>query len=401
MRLYTVRPAALSAAVSAALLVAAALPSHAEDRVKFEWDLRVRHERVEDDAFAKTADATTARLRAGLRFDLGSGWNALLEGEGVVNASDRYNSGANGETTYPAVADPESAEINQAWIGWKNDLFSVTAGRQRINLDNQRWVGAVGWRQNEQTFDALSMELKPDEHWDLRYSWLDRVHRVASDRARDPLARERNLSTHLFNASYKRGKQQLTGYAYIHEDQTVMSASTATYGLRWTGSIERQPLTWGWTAEIARQTEFADNPLLFRHNYWLLEPSLQAKGITWKLGWEHLGGDGHHALQTPLATLHAFDGWADKFLVTPAGGLEDRYVSAGGKAGKFTWAAAWHDYDADTRMSFGTQYGRELDLSLGRPLWKGWNALVKVADYRSDGFARDTRKVWLQLQWTH
>ena len=52
-------------------------------------------------------------------------------------------------------------------------------------------------------------------------------------------------------------------------------------------------------------------------------------------------------------------------------------------------------------MAFGRDYGHELDLSLGRPLWKGWSGLIKYADYRSDGFARDTRKVWLQVQWTH
>lgn len=395
------RPLAPSPICSLAALVAAALPAGAAEPVSFEWDLRLRHEQVEDEAFARDANATTARLRAGLHFDLGRGWTALVEGEGIVDTGDRHNNGANGLTTRPAVIDPDGIELNQAWIGWKRERFGATLGRQRINLDNQRWVGNVGWRQNEQTFDALHLEVKPSDDWSLRYAWLDRVHRVSGDDARDRLARERDLSTHLFNAAYKRGKQQWTGYAYLHDDQDVVAASTATYGLRWTGSVVRGPLTWGWTAEVARQQDHADNPADFAHSYWLLEPSLQAKGVTWKLGWEHLGGDGRHALQSPLATLHAFNGWADKFMLTPAGGLEDRYVGANGKAGKFAWSATWHDYRADTRMAFGSRYGRELDLSLGRPLWKGWNGLVKVADYRSDGFARDTRKLWLQLQWTH
>ncbi|TXH66515.1 MAG: hypothetical protein E6Q88_11895 [Lysobacteraceae bacterium] len=364
-----------------------------------EWDLRLRHEHVDDQAFVRDADATTLRLRAGLRADFGHGWSALLEGEGIVAAGNDYNSGANGRTAYPAVIDPDGAELNQAWIGWKNEQFAITAGRQRLLFDNQRWVGNVGWRQNEQTYDAVALEFKPDDAWSLRYAWLDRAHRVSGDDAIDPRARERDLSTHLLNAAYKHGKQQWTGYAYLHDDQDVAGASTATYGLRWTGTHPAGELTWGWTADIARQRDHAENPQDFSHAYWLLEPSLQANGITWKLGWEHLGGDGTHALQTPLATLHAFNGWADKFLVTPARGLEDVYIGANGKFEKFAWAAAWHDYRADTASPTVDRYGREWDLSLSRPLWKDWNAMIKFADYRADDFARDTRKWWIQVEY--
>ncbi len=104
-------------------------------------------------------------------------------------------------------------------------------------------------------------------------------------------------------------------------------------------------------------------------------------------------------LFSPLATLHAFNGWADKFLVTPSRGLDHAYVSANGKAGKFAWVAAYHDYRADNASAVLDHYGRELDLSLSRPLWKDWAGMVKVADYHADGFARDTRKVWVQVEY--
>jgi hypothetical protein len=382
-------------------LAALSLPTAAAEPLRFEWDLRLRHEHVDDVALAQDATADTLRLRAGLRFDFGHGWSALLEGEGVASANDRYNSGANGQTGYPAILDPSGAELNQAWLGWRGTQAAALLGRQRIVLDNQRFVGNVGWRQNEQTFDALALETRPAEGLALRYDWLDRVHRVAGDDARDPLARERDLDTHLLNAALQRGAQQWVGYAYLHDDNDLATASTATYGLRWTGNRKHEAMTWGWSAEYARQRDHAGNPLSFAHDYWLLEPSLQAHGVTWKAGWEHLGGDGRHALQTPLASLHAFNGWADKFLVTPPGGLEDVYVGAGGKfgrgraAGKFAWALAWHDYRADQ----GGDYGSEWDASLGFPLPGGIGGLVKLADYRSDGFARDTTKLWLQLEW--
>ncbi len=61
--------------------------------------------------------------------------------------------------------------------------------------------------------------------------------------------------------------------------------------------------------------------------------ALAVKGIgTLGVGYELLGSDdGVAAFQTPLATLHKFNGFADQFLVTPAGGLQDIYFYA--KAG--------------------------------------------------------------------
>lgn len=369
-----------------------------------EWNLRLRHEGVDDAAFAEQARADTVRLRAGLRFTFGSNWSALVEGEGIVAAGEKYNSGANGQARYPAVIDPEGAELNQAWINWHDTRFAATLGRQRILLDNQRWVGNVGWRQNEQTFDAVVTEWKATDALTVKYDWLASVQRINGDRARDRYARDRDLSTHLLNIGYKRAAQQWVGYAYLHDDQDVAIASTATFGLRWSGDWTREDGGWAWTAEAARQSDYADNPLGFSHNYWLLEPVYSSRGITYKLGWEHLGGDGRHALQTPLATLHTFNGWADKFGITPAGGLEDRYLSVGGKfgrigEGRYAWAIVYHDYRADTATAGATSYGHEWGASLGFPLAKSLTALVKVADYRSDGYSRDTTKLWLQLEW--
>lgn len=369
-----------------------------------EWNLRLRHEQVDDAAFAADARADTLRLRAGFRFAFADHWSALLEGEGVLAAGDHYNSGANGHTRYPAVIDPEGAELNQAWIGWHGARFATTLGRQRILLDNQRWVGNVGWRQNEQTFDAVVTEWKATDALTVKYDWLASVQRVSGDHALDRFTRERDLNTHLFNVGYERAAQQWVGYAYLHDDRDVTSASMATFGLRWIGDWLANGSGWVLTAEAARQRDYADNPLGFAHNYWLLEPAYSFHGTTIKLGWEHLGGNGRHALQTPLATLHAFDGWADKFLTTPVGGLEDRYLSVGGKfgrigAGSFAWVVAYHDFRADTAIGGLSDYGHEWDASVGFPMTNGFTALVKLADYRSEGFASDTTKFWLQLEW--
>lgn len=383
------------------MLVLAPLPVFADSSLQLEWDLRARHEQVDDSGFDMKAHASTLRLRTGLRAAFDHGFTAFVEGEGVAAANDHYNSGANGETAYPGVLDPTGAELNQAWLAWKGSTFGATLGRQRIVLDNQRWVGNVGWRQNEQTFDAVTLQWKPSAAVTVGYHWLGKVHRVAGDDALNPLARERDLSSDLLNVSWKGAAQQLAGYAYLHDDQDLASASTATYGMRWTGSRLREGRGPGWTVEVARQKDHAENTRHFGHDYWLLEPTWALGAVTARAGWEHLGGDGVTAVQAPLATLHAFNGWADQFLVTPAGGLEDRYLGAGGKFGrgrldgKLNWAVAWHDYSADV----GGDYGREWNASLGFPLPVGLAGLVKVADYRADGFSRDTSKVWLQVEW--
>ena len=388
--------AALLAAASSATAFAAEPAALA-----LETNARLRYESVDDDAFARDAQATTLRLRTGLRWTITPAFAAFVEGEAVGSLDDGYNSGANRRTMYPVINDPASVELNQAWLGYRGKAFEATAGRQRLLFDNQRWIGNVGWRQNEQTFDAVALQLTPSKPVTVRYAWIDRVHRVASDRAVDPLARERDLDTHAINAAWTHGAQRLAGYAYLHEDRDVAAASTRTLGIRYALSAGKtQPF--GLTLEAARQEEYADNPMDFSHSYWLAEPAYTVAGTTLRAGWEHLGGNGRHALQTPLATLHAFNGWADKFLTTPPAGLEDRYVSANGTllrtraAGAMEWTVAWHDYRADA----GSQrYGRELDASVALPLGHGFKGMAKVADYRADRFARDTTKVWLQLEW--
>ncbi len=365
---------------------------------EFESQLRLRQEHVEDEAFRPSADATTLRLRAGLHGRFGGGWEALVEGEGIASAG-AFNDGRNGHAGWPVVADPRGAELNQAWLRHAGPRVTATAGRQRLLMANQRWIGNSGWRQNEQTFDAVALDARLHASTTLHYAWLGRVHRVNGDQARDPLARERRLDSHYAELAWTHGALQVAPYVLLHRDRDLATASTGTRGLRGAWNGVRDGHGCRIEADIARQTEAGDAPLAFSHDYWRIEPACVVRGTTLRAGVEHLGGDGTHALQAPLGTLHAFNGWADKFNAIPAGGLEDRYLGAGGKLGRgraLDWQVAWHDYRADT----GGDYGREWNASLGGALGTQVKWLAKVADYRADGYARDTRKLWLQLEWT-
>ena len=84
---------------------------------------------------------------------------------------------------------------------------------------------------------------------------------------------------------------------------------------------------------------------------------------------------------------------------TPPGGLDDRYASLVGKAGcaKCEWVLAFHDYRADV----GGRYGSEWNASFAFPVGSKLKGMFKLADYEADGFARDTTKLWMQLEWAH
>lgn len=363
-------------------------------------NVRYRFEAVDDAAFAKHANAHTARLRVGYAPKLPEGWEALVEAEGVVELNAAFNSGANRRTAYPAVADARALEINQAYFGGHNSHGSFKVGRQRITLDNQRFIGNSGWRQNEQTFDAISGTWQIATDTRAQAIWLGRVHRVAGDNAVDKLARERELDGRLFRLEqdlHAGGKW--LGYGYWIRDLDLPAASSRTVGLRWTAAWKRTHGTWGMTAESAQQQGPA-TPATGTSRYLLLEPRLETAARTYRLGFERLGAGRGRAFQTPLATLHAFNGWADKFGVTPARGLEDRYASVQHRFGSSqrpaTFELAWHDFKSD---GGAVHYGSEWDASLGMRVRPGVQGLIKLADYQARGFARDTRKVWLQVEW--
>lgn len=361
---------------------------------------RYRFESVSDDAFARDANAYTVRLRVGYAAGLPGGFSAFAEAEAVAELNAGFNSTANRRTRYPVVPDARALELNQAWLGWTGEQAEARLGRQRIVLDNARHVGNVGWRQNEQTFDAVMGQVVPMEGMQVQLGWLNRVHRVSGDGAVDPLARERHLDGRLVRVQQALPVGTLVGYGYWIEDRDVAQASSRTVGLRWDGMRTHGALSFGGSVELARQHGHAA-ARAGRADYLLVEPRVAWAGKTVRIGHERLGAGAPRSFQTPLATLHAFNGWADKFLVTPVDGLADTYAGVQGPWAlgrrKGRWEVTYHDFRADRG---GARLGREWDASLGLGLAPGLNGLLKLADYRSDGFAADTRKLWLQLEWS-
>lgn len=377
-------------------------------------DLRYRYEHVTQDNALRDANAHTLRLRMGYRTGVWNGVSGLVEVDSVVDlGGESYNSTRNGRTDYAVVADPNGTAINQLLLRYDYARGAAVLGRQRINLDNQRFVGGVAWRQNEQTYDAALLQFKPLSGMTLSYAWLDRIHTVFGP-DNQPFATPANQSrikgdSQLFNLNYVMAPQAtLSAYHYRLDLENAAVAptaplgtlSSATTGARLSGTVEGV----GYAFEYARQKDVAGNPWELDSRYVLAEVGYTfANKAQVKLGQETLGGGdgpGNRAFQTPLATKHLFQGWADMFLTTPADGVQDRYVGFTSPLGGGTLAGWYHTFEADRG---NTTFGNEIDVSYARPIpvLKGLTGLVKVARYDTDDVSRtvNTDKYWVQLQY--
>lgn len=390
-------PAALLPLAIAAL-AAPGLAHAAEGQGDWIVDARLRYEFVDQAGFANEAEALTLRTRLGYETPAWNGFKALVEAENVTALSDRYNSTTNGQTTYPTVLDPETTELNRAQVSWTGAKAAVVVGRQRIVLGNARFVGNVGFRQNEQTFDAAKVAFKINPSTTLTWIYIDRVQRILGD---DSPQGEWDSDSHVIQLETKTPAGQLTAYGYLLDFETAPLQSSATWGARLTGS---KPLAAGpsltWEVEYARQGDYGSNPARFDLDYVALAAGLKKGSRYITVGLERLDGNGVRGFGTPLATLHAFQGWADVFLATPARGVKDVNLRVGATVPvgtrKLKLAAAAHDFtDADG----GLDYGSEIDASASLPLTPKLSFEMKAARFNGDtpAFA-DRTKVWITLE---
>lgn len=365
---------------------------------------RYRYEFVDQDNALKNANASTLRLRLNYRTGQWRGWSAFAEFDHVFHVLiDDFNSGAGtspNRSEYSVVADPEGSDLNQLYVDLDpGDNWKYRLGRQRILLDNQRFVGGVGWRQNEQTYDGLTLNTTAIAKTQLSYSYVAWVRRIFGQSV--PAGKEQ-LDGHLFNARIAfTDSLSLTPYLYSLDYDDAVASSSLTIGVRAAGSHPFGSGTFDWLAELARQSDTGDNPASYDADYLHLTAAYAAgNGMTLGVGYELLGADSGAGVgfSTPLATLHAFNGWADQFLSTPGAGLEDLYVTFKFKAGDWNLTAVYHDFSSDTGS---TGYGDEIDLSGALKLSDRYSLLLKAALFGADSSSPltnvDTNKFWVML----
>lgn len=370
-------------------------------------NFRTRYEDVTEDVLNtdvdREADAWTTRSRLSYQSGPWNGFSFGLEMDNVAEMTNDYDyrSAAN-DTRYPAattavIADPIGTEINQGFISYANFNNQVRLGRQRLVLDNSRFVGNVGWRQNEQTYDGFSWTNKTIRYTNFTYAYIKNVNRVFGN---ENAIGDIHMDSHVLNASYtgiEAGK--LIGYAYlfdVNDPLSQLGLTSDTFGVRWQGTIGESFL---YNLEYAMQKDAGANQQ-FEADYMLAEATWNVSRFSFTPGYEVLGSDeGLYGFATPFATLHAFNGWADKFLATPAAGLEDKYFNFGVTFAGAQALLSYHKYDANEGdADFGSEINFSLSRKFGAVVWTAKVAEYSMGDNLGANYT-DTTKFWVMADW--
>ncbi len=300
------------------------------------------------------------------------------------------------------IADPTTTQVNQAFMKYTNsDLLGTTVigGRQRIKIDDDRFIGNVGWRQNEQTYDAalLDSSLGVDK-LSIKYGFIGMVRRIYGNQGTQP---DWNSRSHLINVSYGGlDCAKLIAFAYLLDFRnSAPGNSSTTFGVRLQGKQEiNDKLKVGYQTSWAYQQDWKKNPANYKAHYFLGDVDLgyDPCGVL-GVGFEMLGSDnGNGGFVTPLATGHKFNGWADVFLANGgANGLRDIYVYASPKLPyKLGGKVAYHHFRNDRNNNV---LGNEIDVAVNRKINDHLTLLVKSAYFatRSTALA-DIYRIWLQ-----
>lgn len=363
-------------------------------------EVRARYETVDQTRTATLldkADAFTVRTRFGWETAEFKSVKGLIEFEDVrqvgnehyaVNVPGAATPPLNGadKARYPIVNDPDVTELNRAQLTWTpSAALQITAGRQRILIDDQRFVGNVGWRQDEQTFDAIRTDVAFGR-FKATYAYVTHINRILGE------LRDWDSDSHLFNATWSPAEAlRLQGFVYALDFGNSAVNSSITKGVKASGKTWLGLYQLAYNATFARQSDYRHNTVNFDLDYVSADLAGTFDIYTVKLTYESLEGDGTRGFTTPLATVHAFNGWSDAF-VSPGGnksfvdGIKDLNLGVNVKPRfRSTYffntdiVARYHDFD-DQRT--GADLGHEWDLQFTAAITTKLSVQLKYADFQ-------------------
>ena len=388
---------------------------------KLDLNMRPRFESVDDDAALEDGNALTLRTALGYTTAAYNDFTARVLVQDVREVGvDDYNDGTGRSiprTRFAVIADPSDTDLLEGYLAYAGmPDTTIKLGRQIIVYGPQRFIGPVGWRQNWQNHDAISLVNKSIKDLTLSYAYSWNVNRIFTDEAVISSRANYESNSHFFNGQYLvTGFGTLEGYVYLLDFDNSLADSNATYGVRFSGERQMTDVfKLLYALEYAMQDDYAGNPANVDEDYFEGEIGVNFKigegfgPVTLKFDYEILSGNGATSFRTPLATLHAYQGWADRFLITPADGIHDWYFTASSPVAGFNLSAIYHDFSAD---NLDYDYGTEIDLQATRPLTKHLTAGIKYANYDADrnvmnilrngAIAMDVAKFWVWLEFTY
>lgn len=391
------------------------------DDVKVNLMFRPRYEYVDDHSSNKDANALTLRTSIGVQigkiFQI-NGLKAYIEATDVGALVDDYSPQ---KTGYATVADPDIARITEAYLSYTYNKTTFLAGRMRVNLDDERFIGSVDWRQMPQTFGVIGIKDNTIKNLDILIAGIYERKGVTDALNMDWKLDKMPIVLH---GSYKfMPELKITAYGYLLTDVSN------TYGLNVRGDIGlTKDVKFSYLGEYALQKDpYAKDNVTKKPkvdaNFYRLEAKLSGYGFFGLAGYERFQGADKgedKGFTTPLATLHKWEGWADNFLGyianTDTFGLKDLYFTVGYTHKDYgTALITYHKFDADKSTGYegntlktisSKNFGSEVDLSYSVNLTKRLNFLAKGALYDGKKIAgspsgNDLTKYWVQLSYKY
>lgn len=392
-------------------------------------NFRLRYEHVDQDTLPENADGLTLRSLIGWQTAPYKGFSFAVQLIDVSKFVDDYNDRAlnqsqPGMANYPNMVDPDNTDINQLYVEWtgiRNTKLHL--GRQSVKLDNVRFVGNIEFRQVMQVFDGIAIENKSLPNTEIYLAHFDRVKQINT--------KLRSGDLDIVNVKYRLSpSESLTGYGYFSNFNDLgytvnaglaatataaenVDTSHKTLGLRLDGSHKIHDDWKGlYTAEYAKQDDYSGGDDRIDAYYYRLGAGAGFK--SWFVRFDHetlSSNKSQYGFQTPFATNHLFQGWADAFLITPGQGIKDYFVTFGGKpVESITLLGEYHVIKSDedfTTFGGGTGdlWGKELDLSVMYTWNKNLGFKAEYANFKEDDRAAiarkpDLEKIWLTVMYT-
>jgi hypothetical protein len=425
-------------------------------------NFRLRYEHVEQDGLQPTnytnaantpnptrndelidADGITLRSLVGWQTAPYKNFSFAVQFINVAKLDDDFNDGTNGfringgtnqnsKIEYAKIVDPDFTDINQLYIDWtgiKNTR--VRLGRQQVNLDNVRFIGDIGFRQIMQVFDGVSVLNKTIPDTEVFAAHFEEISQITSV--------QRGGDLDIANIRYRISPTEfLVGYGYFSNVDNLgfgnawfgagaanlnADQSNKTIGLRLDGTHPFNPnFRAHYTAEYAKQTDYADGDSRIDAHYYKLGGGLGFDNFNFRIDQELLSSnDSLYAFQTPYGTNHLFQGWVDKFLATPKQGIKDTFITATYKWDDFLFFADYHVIKSDEDFytvgggakANGDTYGTEWNVAATYNINKNWMTKVEYGKFSEDdkyataansvsnaGRVRDTEKLWLTAMYS-
>ncbi|MYD44166.1 MAG: hypothetical protein F4W90_09795 [Gammaproteobacteria bacterium] len=382
------------------------------DDERFDASVRIRYANI-DDNVNQNANALTASVHITLRTPDLNGFSATLTTEHVNDFGiDSYNDGGtNGQVQYAAEVDPSGTELDEGFIQYANEDWRVRWGRQYIDFGTgpQRFISSVRWRQNYQTFDALTVDSQVNDKLHVEGAIFEKVYRVIGRDHPNRAAREWDMDGFGIHSTYAiTPKVNLEGYALNLDfvDNDLLSARTL--GLKLDGDCGF--VNGSCVIDLATQSPLSDSVADYNVQY--LHTTIEIpfanfakQNTSGSVAFRAtlLEGDGENSFKTPLAALHAFAGWSDRFLVnTPTVGLTDIQLRLAEKLLGWDVQANLHHLRA-SRETEERKFGNEIDLLASRTLGK-YKWLFKLAhfqgneDWRPHSYGTNVTKAWVSVE---